>query len=61
MNQESPFHAGEQAIQSTLGVRDKMEQFGQRVIRDHMPEQHREFYNQLPFLFVGHSDKEGWP
>lgn len=58
---ESPFHQGEQEIQQRLGVRDKMERFGRQVIRDHMPEQHREFYAQLPFLFVGHTDSQGWP
>ena len=57
----SPFHRGEQAIQSRLGVRDKMERFGSRVIRDYMPEQHQSFYQQLPFVFVGHADKDGWP
>jgi ferredoxin/predicted pyridoxine 5'-phosphate oxidase superfamily flavin-nucleotide-binding protein len=38
-----------------------MERFGSRVIRDYMPDQHREFYGQLPFIFVGHADKAGWP
>ena len=57
----SPFHRGEQVIQARLGVRDQMERFGGRVIRDHMPEQHREFYQQLPFIFVGHADAQGWP
>jgi ferredoxin-NADP reductase/predicted pyridoxine 5'-phosphate oxidase superfamily flavin-nucleotide-binding protein len=38
-----------------------MERFGSRVIRDHMPEQHRDFYQQLPFIFVGHADAQGWP
>jgi len=57
----SPFHRGEQAIQEKLGVREQMERFGNRVIRDHMPQQHREFYQQLPFIFVGHGDKYGWP
>jgi len=57
----SPFHKGEQAIQSRFGVRDRMERFGSRVIRDHMPEQHQEFYSQLPFIFAGHADKDGWP
>ncbi|MFT7681900.1 MAG: ferredoxin-NADP reductase [Moritella dasanensis] len=57
----SPFHRGEQAIQEKLGVREQMERFGSRVIRDHMPQQHREFYQQLPFIFVGHGDKDGWP
>ena len=59
--QESPFHKGEQDIQSRLGVRDKMERFGQKVIRDHMPRQHQELYERLPYVLVGHADDEGWP
>jgi len=57
----SPFHSGEQKIQSLLGVRDKMERFGKQVIRGFMPDQHREFYSKLPFVLVGHADKKGWP
>ncbi|WP_336244792.1 pyridoxamine 5'-phosphate oxidase family protein [Shewanella sp. SG41-4] len=38
-----------------------MEQFGKRVVRDHMPEQHRAFYQQLPFILIGHADDNGWP
>ena len=57
----SPFHAGERAIQTRLGVRDSMEAFGSRVIRDHMPEQHRDFYAKLPFVFVGYADELGRP
>ena len=59
--QESPFHDGEKAIQTRLGVRDKMERFGQKVIRDHMPRQHQEFYQRLPYVLVGHADSEAWP
>lgn len=57
----SPFHRGEQEIQQRLGVREKMERFGRQVIRDYMPEQHRDFYAQLPFVFIAHSDDHGWP
>lgn len=57
----SPFHRGEREVQARLGVRDKMEGFGRRVIRDHLPDQHREFYRQLPFLLVGTVDAEGRP
>jgi len=56
---ESPFHIGEQKIQERLGVRENMERFGRMVIRDHMPEQHQQFYNQLPFILVGHTDHKG--
>lgn len=63
MTQEtkSPFHAGERRLQSLLGVREQMERFGRMVIRDHMPDQHRDFYAQLPFVFIGHADARGWP
>ncbi len=57
----SPFHKGEQRIQHQLGLRDQMEHFGRKIIRDYMPAQHRAFYRQLPFVFAGHADAEGWP
>ncbi len=57
----SPFHAGEQALQERLGVREKMERFGRKVIRDHLIEQHQDFYAKLPFLLVGSRDETGQP
>lgn len=60
-NLDSPFHEGEQQVQSRLGIREKMEAFGRQVIRDHMPEQHRAFYGKLPFLLVGAVDADGRP
>jgi ferredoxin-NADP reductase/predicted pyridoxine 5'-phosphate oxidase superfamily flavin-nucleotide-binding protein len=38
-----------------------MEEIGRSVIRDHMPDQHREFYAQLPFIVVGSVDNRDWP
>ena len=58
---ESPFHEGEQAVQTRMGVRDKMEKSGRRIIRDYLPEQHREFYHLLPFLVVGTTDGQQRP
>ena len=58
---ESPFHRGEQELQTKLGVRDKMERVGRRMIRDHMPEQHQEFFSQLALLLVGTADEAGRP
>ena len=46
----SPFHHGEQEIQSRFGVREQIENVGQRFIRDHLPDDHRQFYPQLPLL-----------
>lgn len=55
----SPFHAGERALQESLGVADKMAEIGRKVIRDHMPDQHRAFFAQLPMLMAGHVDARG--
>jgi len=57
----SPFHEGEQELQSRLGIRAKMEGVGKKVIRSYMPDQHREFYAQLPFLIVGSVDDHDRP
>lgn len=57
----SPFHPGEQQVQQRLGVRDKMEAVGRRVLRNFMPDQHREFYAGLPFLVLGTFDEETQP
>jgi uncharacterized protein len=53
---DSPFHAGEQALQLRAGVRDRMEQIGRKVIRDFMPDQHRALFTELPFVVVGALD-----
>lgn len=55
------FHAGEQAMQARAGVQAQMAQIGPRVLRDHMPDQHREFFALLPFLLVGSVDAQGQP
>lgn len=57
----SPWHAGEKAIQERVGVAERMEVHGQKVIRDYMPDQHREFYHQLPFIIAGAVDDQGRP
>jgi len=56
---QSIWHEGEKFIQEKLGVAERMEGVGQRVIRDFMPDQHREFYAQLPFMVLGSVDPEG--
>src|SRR6186713_2666631 len=57
----SPFHAGERAVQQLLGVRERIERGGRRMIRDFMPEEHREFFELLPFLVLGSLDGGGRP
>ena len=57
----SPFHEGEQQVQERMGVQGKVESFARRAVRDHLPEQHREFYERLPFVLVGSVDAQGRP
>jgi predicted pyridoxine 5'-phosphate oxidase superfamily flavin-nucleotide-binding protein len=56
----TPFHAGELAIQERVGVREHMAGAA-AFIREYMPEQHRQFYAQLPFFFLGALDAAGQP
>ena len=55
------FHEGERALQARVGVDQRMVEIGPRVIRDFMPEQHREFFGQLPFVIAGTVDSGGQP
>lgn len=55
------FHAGELTLQQHSGAAQRLAQAGPRVIRDHMPLQHREFFGQLPLLLAGMVDGDGQP
>jgi len=54
--ERSPFHAGELEAQRRAGVGDGV---SGRYIRDYMPDQHRAFFETLPFLVVAGGDAEG--
>lgn len=57
----SPFHAGELAVQARMGVRDALAPWAAKVVRPFLPEQHREFYAQLPFLVAAARDEQARP
>ncbi len=57
----SPFHAGELAVQERVGVRETMAPWGRKVVRTWMPDQHRAFYAQLPFVVAAARDEEDRP
>ncbi|MGF6111273.1 pyridoxamine 5'-phosphate oxidase family protein [Pseudomonas frederiksbergensis] len=59
--EHSPWHAGEKQLQEQVGVAERMETLGRRVIRSEMPDQHRQFYQQLPFMLYGAVDADGHP
>ncbi|HEY8605979.1 MAG TPA: pyridoxamine 5'-phosphate oxidase family protein [Noviherbaspirillum sp.] len=52
------FHGGEMRAQEIAGVRDKMAKIGATLVRDFMPDQHREFFPLLPTLLLGGRDAE---
>jgi uncharacterized protein len=58
---KTPFHRGELELQERLGVREKVHSYAPRFIRDHLPDQHRAFFAQLPQLIVGSVDGKGRP
>ncbi|WEX90108.1 pyridoxamine 5'-phosphate oxidase family protein [Sinorhizobium garamanticum] len=55
----SPWHAGELALQTRFGVEARMDEVGRRVLRDHLIDQHREFYPLLPMVVLGAVDQDG--
>lgn len=50
------FHADELAAQSLAGM-----SANSAAIRPFMPDQHREFFAMLPYLFIAAADRRGWP
>ncbi|MNR88116.1 Flavohemoprotein [compost metagenome] len=60
VSSDSPWHAGELALQQSVGAVERMTVPGQRqMARAYMPDQHREFYSQLPFVVLGAVDADG--
>ncbi|WP_431288440.1 pyridoxamine 5'-phosphate oxidase family protein [Roseateles chitinivorans] len=58
---DTTWHPGEQALQASIGMRERMAEIGPQVIRDQMPDQHRELFNKLPTLLLGAIDATGQP
>ncbi len=61
MPSASPFHEGEQRVQTRLGVRDQIEPWARQVVRGTLPEEHRLFHQSLPFLVAAARDRDGRP
>ena len=55
----SLWHAGELAMQRAAGIVERMDAVGRRNVRDHLIDQHRKFYPQLPFVVLGAVDAQG--
>jgi len=55
----SVLHEGEKALHDHLGITQQMEDVGGRMIRPFMPDQHRDFFQNLPFIVAGSVDNQG--
>lgn len=54
------WHPGELVVQSRAGVTEKMAGLGSRLIRDFMPDPHRDFFTRLPMMIIGGEDGAGY-
>jgi len=56
---QSTWHPGELQLQQAVGAAERMAELGPRVVRDYLPDQHRAFFAQLPFVVAGSVDAQG--
>jgi uncharacterized protein len=59
MDRRSPWHSGEISLQTAAGVAARMGEIGRHTIRDHLIEQHRQFFPLLPMVVIGGVDGAG--
>ena len=55
---ETPFHRGELKAQQRVGA-TSVSDWASGFIKPYMPQQHREFFSQLPFLVLAGADSDG--
>jgi predicted pyridoxine 5'-phosphate oxidase superfamily flavin-nucleotide-binding protein len=41
-----------------MGAQERMDKQGRRIIREFMPEQHRQFFAHLPYVIAGTVDSD---
>ncbi|MEO1576465.1 MAG: pyridoxamine 5'-phosphate oxidase family protein, partial [Pseudomonadota bacterium] len=61
MAERQVFHAGELAAQQRAGVGGQVASWAPQAIRTWMPDQHREFYTQLPYVIAAARDADDRP
>ncbi|MGB0683353.1 MAG: pyridoxamine 5'-phosphate oxidase family protein [Magnetovibrionaceae bacterium] len=60
MSLGTPFHEGEKAIHEKLGLTE-IDAWASRMVRPWMPEQHRLFFQNQPFVVIAARDEAGRP
>ncbi len=57
----TPWHTGERLLQRRAGVDERLAEIGSRIVRDYMPDQHRDFFAKLPSVVIGSVAPDGRP
>jgi len=60
-NDQPVFHEGETQIHRSINDESRIADLGKYVIQDHMPDQHREFFAELPWVHLSAIDSQGHP
>ena len=55
------FHEGERSLHEKLEIGERLHELGLRMIRDHMPDQHRDFFAMLESVHIGALGADGHP
>lgn len=55
------FHSGEILIQTESGVEKRADKMGNKLIRDHIIDQHKEFFENLNYVFIALHGRTGKP
>ncbi len=55
------FHKHEMRLQNQMGMREKIDMLTERLLHDEMPDQHRQFYAGLEYIFLGTVGEDGNP
>ncbi|MEP1443501.1 MAG: pyridoxamine 5'-phosphate oxidase family protein [Hyphomicrobiales bacterium] len=61
LKDDGVFHAGERSLHEKLDISERLHKLGLLMIRDHMPDQHREFFASLSSVHIGALDSTGHP
>lgn len=61
VEQDSPFHFAELEVQRRAGTDERLQDIGRRVIRDHLLQQHQDFFSAQHQLLLAMVDEQGRP
>ncbi len=59
VSDQTAFHSGEIAAQARVGMDEKLANVGNQYIRPYFLDQHRQFFEKLPFIVVSGCDSQG--